>query len=67
MSAGGGNRERKFHLWGWILFLVCACFFIASSTKDGNILSLVGSTIFFVTCVVFIIPLVIKDNQNEDK
>jgi len=54
------NRERKFHLWGWILFLVCAGFFIASNIESGSILGLVGSVIFLLACVVFIIPLVTK-------
>ena len=54
------NHERKFHLCGWILFLVCAGFFIASSIEGGSILGVVGSIIFLVGCVVFIIPLVIK-------
>ncbi|MEA3442160.1 MAG: cytochrome oxidase subunit III [Chloroflexota bacterium] len=66
MSAGNKNREKKFQLWGWILFLVCAVFFIASSIEDNNILSLVGSIIFFIACVVFLIPLVVKGSRDED-
>jgi len=58
------NRERKIYLGGWILILVCAGFFIASSIEGGSILGLVGSTIFLVGCVVFIIPLVIKGSQD---
>jgi len=58
------NHERKFHLCGWILFIVCAGFFIASSIEGGSILGLVGSTIFLIACVVFIIPLVIKGSRN---
>ncbi len=54
------KRERKFHLWGWVLFLVCAGFFITSSVKDSNIPSLVGSIIFLAGCVVFIIPLMME-------
>jgi len=67
MSDDNRNREVKFHLWGWILFLVCAGFFIASSIESNNILSLVGSIIFLIACVVFIVPLVIKKRQSEDK
>lgn len=67
MSDDNRNREVKFHLWGWILFLVCAGFFIASSIESNNILSLVGSIIFLIACVVFIVPLVIKKKQSEDK
>jgi predicted membrane channel-forming protein YqfA (hemolysin III family) len=60
MSTDDRKRERKFHLCGWILFLVCAGFFIASSVEDNNTLSLVGSIIFLFACVVFLIPLVVK-------
>jgi len=60
----GKNHERKIHLWAWILFLVCAGFFIASSIESGSLLGLVGSVIFLVACVVFIIPLVIKGSQD---
>jgi len=67
MSSDDGDRETKFHLWGWILFLLCAGFFIASSLLSHNILSLAGSIIFLIACVIFIIPLVIKGNQgNKD-
>jgi len=58
--SNGVNRERKFHLWGWIFFLVCAGFFIASNIEGGSILGLIGSVIFLLACVVFIIPLVTK-------
>ena len=53
-------RDRKFQLWGWILFLVCAGFFIASSVAGGDISGIIGSFIFLAGCVVFIIPLVKK-------
>jgi len=66
MSADNRARERKFSLWGWILFLVCAGFFIASGLKSGSISGLVGSIIFLAGCVVFLIPLVIKGNRDED-
>ncbi len=52
-------RGSKFHLWGWLLFLVCAGLFIASGIVSGDILYLIGSIIFLVACLVFIIPLVI--------
>ena len=61
MSAESSNRQRKFHLSGWILFLVCAVFFIASSIEGGDILGLVGSIVFLVGCIVFIIPLIAKE------
>ena len=62
------NRERKYHLIGWGLFLVCACFFITASIRSGDILYLVASIIFLFGCVVFIIPLIKKtDNLDDDK
>ena len=54
------QRERKFQLWGWILFVVCAGFFIASSVAGGDISGIIGSVIFLAGCIVFIIPLVTK-------
>ena len=67
MSAEDGKREARFHLWGWLLFVVCACFFIASSIESKDMLGLIGSVIFLIACVVFIIPLVIKKKQAGDK
>ncbi len=58
------NREKKFHLWGWILFIVCAGFFIASSIKANDMFGLAGSIVFLVGCVVFIIPLTMKSRQD---
>ena len=52
------KRERRFQLWGWILFIVCAGFFIASAIHNHDALYLIGSIIFLVACIVFIIPLV---------
>ena len=52
------RRERNYHLVGWILFLVCAVFFIASAAISGDVLYLAGSIIFFLACIAFVIPLV---------
>ena len=62
MSDHYKNREKGFHLWGWILFVVCAAFFIASSINNDDLMSLAGSIIFLVACVVFIIPLILLRN-----
>ena len=66
MSTDDGKREARFHLWGWILFVVCAGFFIASSIESDDMLSLIGSVIFLMACVVFIVPLVKRKRQDED-
>ena len=64
MSANKEDRERKFQKWGWILFIICAGLFIASSIRNHDPLSLAASFAFLVACVVFIIPLVSKRPQR---
>jgi hypothetical protein len=54
------DRERRFQLVGWALFLVCSFFFIADSIAAGSPLGLVGSVVFFLGCVVFLIPFAWK-------
>jgi len=51
------RKQEKFQLCGWILFLVSAVFFMASSAKSGDILGLIGGILFFIACIVFLIPL----------
>jgi uncharacterized membrane protein YhaH (DUF805 family) len=64
--SNGMSRESKFNLWGWLLFIVCAIFFIASATINGDILYLIGSIVFLFACLIFIIPLVLKRIKDED-
>ncbi len=66
MSINSQDREKKLHLCGWILFLICAVFFIASGISNGDRLSLAGSFIFLAGCVVFIIPLIAKRKRGKD-
>ena len=61
------NHERheiKYQIIGWILFILCAIFFIVSSLRNQDILSFIGSVIFLIACIVFIIPL-IRTNKNK--
>jgi len=68
MSSGNRGRERMFNLWGWLLFLVCAGFFIASAAISGDILYLAGSIIFLIACLVFIIILAMgRGGDNDNK
>ncbi|MFC2025240.1 cytochrome oxidase subunit III [Chloroflexota bacterium] len=50
--------EQKSSLIGWLLFVVCAGFFITSAIKESDIWYLIGSIIFLGGCIVFIIPLI---------
>ena len=59
------RRERKYNLWGWILFVVCAGFFIASALQNGDVLYLIGSIVFLLACIVFIIPLVSGGRKGD--
>ncbi len=47
----------RFQLCGWILFIISAIFFIASSIRAGDMLSLAGGLFFLVACLVFMVPL----------
>ena len=49
-----------FRLVGWLLFLVCAVFFIIGSLESASKSMLIASIVFFVACLVFIYPLVMK-------
>jgi len=60
-------REVRYQLWGWILFMVCAVFFIAAGIKNRDVLTLVGSIVFLAACVVFLIPVVQKSKQKKDR
>jgi len=51
------KAEKQFHLVGWLMFLVCAVFFILQSLTDNNIFGLSASVIFLVACVFFLVPL----------
>lgn len=60
------EQENRQHLVGWILFVLCAVFFIASSIKNRDVLTLIGSIFFLVSCLFFIIPLIKKMKTSED-
>lgn len=60
MHMHAGKKELKYQLWGWLLFIVCAFIFIASSFRTGDVLMLIGSLFFLVACFLFLIPLLGK-------
>ena len=55
--------EKTYHIWGWILFIICAFLFIAGSLVNGDPWGLAGSIIFLAACICFIIPIF----QNKRK
>ena len=58
MSAQNQDIQRRTQLLGWALFLVCSFFFIADSVIAGSPLGIAGSILFFLGCVIFLVPLV---------
>lgn len=61
------EKEDMLHLVGWILFVLCAIFFIASSLKNHDTLTLIGSVLFLISCLVFIISLIGRMKNSEDE
>ncbi len=51
------GQEPWYQLTGWILFIICAIFYIVASVKNHDILIFIGSVIFLIACMVFLIPL----------
>jgi len=58
------GQEIKYHLAGWILFVICAIFFLASSLKNHDTLTFIGSVIFLIACIIFLIPMVGSIKKN---
>lgn len=54
------SPEKQKGLWqllGWILFVICALLFLASSIRNRDTLAFFGSLFFLVACLVFMVPL----------
>ena len=52
------HARHRYQLWGWILFIGSAIFFMASSIRANDPVSLIGGALFLVACFVFLVPLV---------
>jgi hypothetical protein len=51
------STQHRFQLWGWILFIFSATFFIATSIRAEDPLGLIGGLLFLIACFVFLVPL----------
>lgn len=57
--------EKKCQIWGWMLFIVSALFFIVASIRAGDSIGLLGGVFFLIACFVFLIPYALpKNNRN---
>lgn len=54
-------------IWGWILFVVCALFFMAAGWRNRDMLTLIGSILFFVACLFFLMPLLRSRAEPRQK
>ncbi len=56
------KNQKKFEkicqLIGWVLFIVSALFFMASSFRSGDLIGFMGGSFFLVACFVFLIPFI---------
>jgi Na+/proline symporter len=51
------SASSRYEILGWLLFIFSAIFFISSSIRAGDWLSLTGGVLFLIACFVFMIPL----------
>jgi len=49
-------RDLILPLTGWMLFLLSSGGFLLSSYKSGDVAALAGSILFFLGCIVFLVP-----------
>lgn len=50
------RKNEKYDFWGWVLFVVSAAFFIASSIRAGDMVGLLGGLFFLLACAAFLVP-----------
>nr|WP_319576717.1 hypothetical protein [uncultured Desulfobacter sp.] len=72
MKKRRGNRqwiEWICQIVGWVLFVLCALFFLGSGLKNKDMLTIIGSLLFLIACFVFIYPLLTfsEEQANTDK
>ena len=58
MNESPDSAKAKYQLAGWLLFILCALCYMASSWRNQDTLAFMGSILFLLACVVFLLPLV---------
>jgi len=56
MPENSPRKDEKYDLWGWVLFVVSATFFMASSIRAGDVVGLLGGLFFLLACAAFLAP-----------
>ena len=54
MSDNGLRKGKRNEIWGWLLFVFSALFFIASSIRNGDVIGLLGGVFFLLACGAFL-------------
>jgi len=54
VSDNSPQKDKRYDLWGWILFTLSALFFILSSLRNGDIIGLLGGLFFLLACAAFL-------------
>lgn len=52
----GKTFEKKCQIWGWVLFIISALFFMAASFMARDPIGFGGGLFFLVACFVFLLP-----------
>ena len=58
VSRNSPQKDKRYDLWGWVLFTLSALFFIVSSLRNGDIVGLLGGVFFLLACVAFLAPYI---------
>lgn len=56
----GGDVVRTARPWvvaGWLIFVASSLGFIVSAWKAGDMWALGGAVLFFLACIVFLVPV----------
>jgi len=54
------TTHNRFQLYGWILFIFSAMFYMAASIRADDPLGLAGGALFLVACLAFLVPLLVQ-------
>ncbi len=52
----GPHGDNRHDFLGWMLFVVSAAFFMASSIRAGDVVGLLGGVFFLLACFAFLVP-----------
>ncbi len=67
LPKGRPKKRRRFELWGWILFVVSALFFIFASLRTGDVIGLLGGIFFLLACLVFLTGYIDPEGKRRGR